>query len=67
MKWKKIFTRKRTDKQNGSVDTVDGPAVISRKPIQKPCCKKCALVCKCKHHRRILRSMTVPPTGILLN
>uniref|UniRef100_A0A182S1Q5 Uncharacterized protein n=1 Tax=Anopheles funestus TaxID=62324 RepID=A0A182S1Q5_ANOFN len=66
MKWKKIFSSKRTDKQDGAKEK-DVSAVVSRKPIQKPCCTKCALVCKCKHHRRILRSMAIPPSGLLLN
>uniref|UniRef100_A0A6E8W9Y2 Uncharacterized protein n=3 Tax=gambiae species complex TaxID=44542 RepID=A0A6E8W9Y2_ANOCL len=66
MKWKKIFTKMQSEKPKRSTEKEDVP-VVTKKAIQKPCCKKCALVCKCKHHRRILRSMSLPPSGLLIN
>uniref|UniRef100_A0AAG5DEZ3 Uncharacterized protein n=1 Tax=Anopheles atroparvus TaxID=41427 RepID=A0AAG5DEZ3_ANOAO len=59
MKWKKLFNGKQADKKQRPVDEPTVPAV--QKTIKKPCCSKCAIVCKCKHHRRVLRSITIPP------
>uniref|UniRef100_A0A182NTR1 Uncharacterized protein n=1 Tax=Anopheles dirus TaxID=7168 RepID=A0A182NTR1_9DIPT len=68
MKWNKIFVGKDSDKKERAEAAEKQDVPGKKKTIQKPCCKKCALVCKCKHHRRVLRSMAIPPpSGLLLN
>uniref|UniRef100_A0A182FX12 Uncharacterized protein n=1 Tax=Anopheles albimanus TaxID=7167 RepID=A0A182FX12_ANOAL len=71
MKWKKIFHAKHTDKQQGQTKEQPPSTATAKKLIKKPCCSKCALVCKCKHHRLVRRTVlprcSFESSGLLLN